>query len=377
MGGGLRPPRRARPREPHHPHLHQHPPPRRAPLDASDQAPRRRTGHLPPRQPLPRAAPRRRGTAQGGEPARPRGHRLAGAGHRHRRHRSRLPDRLDARHRHPAPARGPVGAHAGRDLQGTPLSHHPRRPHGMHRAAPRGPPGQARPAHRPREAPRRAGAADRGRGGDRRVGRDGRLRSRPPRLPLPRPDSRGVRRRGEDARRGLLHPHGTRRRAHPLRRREPAHPRAEGVAARRGDLRRRDPGERRLQRATPTAGSHGWHGQRRLRHREHARRHLPAWHLGVAHPQGLAGQGARRGRPRPAADDSLLARRGPGAHRRAFRRGLRPARRDRPAARRRSSRPTSSVSKTLRPGSPPRPASKTRPPSRPSSTSPRPRPPSA
>ena len=67
-------------------------------------------------------------------------------------------------------------------------------------------------------------------------------------------------------------------------------------------------------------------GQRGLRGREHARRHLPARQPLVAHPPRRGGPHARRGRARRAADDPVLARRGAGAHARAVGRGVAAAR---------------------------------------------------
>ena len=86
------------------------------------------------------------------------------------------------------------------------------------------------------------------------------------------------------------------------------------------------------------------HGQRGLRDREPRRRHLPARQHVVSDPARRGGPRARRGCARPAADDSVLARRGAGAHRRAVARGVAAARGGRRAARRRGDeRPRSSV----------------------------------
>ena len=73
--------------------------------------------------------------------------------------------------------------------------------------------------------------------------------------------------------------------------------------------------------------------QRGLRGREHGRRHLPARQRLLAHPARRARRGARRGRPRRAADHPVLARRGARPHRRAVAVGVAPARRDRRAPR--------------------------------------------
>ena len=67
-----------------------------------------------------------RGPAAGRRPARPGGHGLAGAGHRHRAGGAGVPDRLAAQHRHVPAAGGPVQPHALGDAARVPVPDDPR-----------------------------------------------------------------------------------------------------------------------------------------------------------------------------------------------------------------------------------------------------------
>ena len=88
--------------------------------------------------------------------------------------------------------------------------------------------------------------------------------------------ARGVRRAGAHAGRGLQHPPRPPRRAHPPRRRQPAHPGPPRRAPHRDHLRRHHPRHRRLPGDARAAGAVRRHGERGLRGREPAGRHLPA-----------------------------------------------------------------------------------------------------
>ena len=85
-----------------------------------------RGGGRPPRQPVARAALLGRAAAQERPAQGHRGHRLARAGHRRRRGRPGLPDRLAALDRHRRAARGPLGPRRGRHAQGALLPADPR-----------------------------------------------------------------------------------------------------------------------------------------------------------------------------------------------------------------------------------------------------------
>ena len=94
----------------------------------------------------------------------------------------------------------------------------------------------------------------------------------------------------------------------------------------RDDLGRCDPRQRRLRRRAGAPRNLPRLAQRGLRHREPARRHLPARQHVVAHPAGRARLGPGGGRARAAPEPAVLARRGAGAHRRALRQRVRSAR---------------------------------------------------
>ena len=78
---------------------------------------------------------------------------------------------------------------------------------------------------------------------------------------------------------------------------------------------RRDPGQRGLPGGAGAGGHVHRDGERGLRGREHGGRHLPARQHVLADPAGAARRGAGGRRPRPAALDSILVRRGTGAQR--------------------------------------------------------------
>ena len=121
-----------------------------------------------------------------------------------------------------------------------------RRAGGMRGAARQRRPRRARPARHSAAAARRAGAADRGRGGDARMERGRAVRADPPRVALSRAGARGFRGRRRHAGGRLQHAPRPARRAHPPRRRQPHAARPARRAAHRADLRRDDPGQRRL-----------------------------------------------------------------------------------------------------------------------------------
>ena len=98
---------------PHHAGLRQHPADVRAHRPPAGRAPGRRRGDGPPRQPLPGAPQPGRIAAAGRRAARPGGHRVARAGHRHRTGRHGLPDRLAAQPGHLPPAGGALRAPRG------------------------------------------------------------------------------------------------------------------------------------------------------------------------------------------------------------------------------------------------------------------------
>ena len=197
--------------------LRQHPPAGRA-----GDAPALRTSgrgacRRPSRQPRQRAAPRRRAAAEARRAEGAGRDRVAGARHRHRRCRSRLPDRLAALHRE-LPAAGRALRPCGRrHAQGPAVSAVARRAGGMRGAARQRRARRARPADDPRAAARRAGAADRRRGRRAGMGRGRASRAVPPRLALSRSGARGFRRRRRDAGRRLHHAARPARRADPSR----------------------------------------------------------------------------------------------------------------------------------------------------------------
>ena len=128
---------------------------------AAHAAPRRGRRHEPPRQPLARAAPGRRGAAEGREAARARRDGVARARHRHRRRGPRDPGRRDALDRDVPPARRPRRPRAAEGPEGTALPADARRA-GRRRGAPAlHPRGDPRP-HADAAAPaRHPGPADR------------------------------------------------------------------------------------------------------------------------------------------------------------------------------------------------------------------------
>ena len=130
---------------------------------------------------------------------------------------------------------------------------------------------------------------------------------------------------------------------------------------------RRDSRQRRLRRDAGAREPARRHGQRGLRRRKPRRRHLPARQHVVPDPARRGGPRARRGCARPGADDSVLARRSAGPHRRAVAGGVAAARRgDRPHRRRRRPGVRRRASRRDRAGSHagPRPSSSTISPSR-------------
>ena len=116
---------RADRRAPHDAGVRQHQADGGAAGAAPQRPPGRRGGHRPPWQPLERKAPRRRNTVEVRGAAGARRHRVAGAGHRHRPRRSRLPDWLTAPYRHAAAAGRPLGPHRHRHAEGAAVPGHP------------------------------------------------------------------------------------------------------------------------------------------------------------------------------------------------------------------------------------------------------------
>ena len=171
LGRDLRPARRAGARAPHDADLRQHAPARRARGAPPRRAARRRAvtahhGSLAREHRLERRAAAEGRQAQGAG-----GHRLAGARHRHRRRRPRLPDRLAARDRDLPAAGRPLRPRRRRDAEGPAVpavAGRPRRVRGAaRRRAPRGAgsrsacrdaAGRARPADRRRSRLRANGA---------------------------------------------------------------------------------------------------------------------------------------------------------------------------------------------------------------------------
>ncbi len=107
--------------------VREHAAPCRAPGPRAERAARRRGRDRPPRQPLEGAAFRRRVATQGRHAQGAGGDGVARARDRHRRGRSRLPDRFAAPHRHAPAARGPLGPHRFRDAARPRVPDHPRR----------------------------------------------------------------------------------------------------------------------------------------------------------------------------------------------------------------------------------------------------------
>ena len=154
----LRDPRRARPGAPprHHADLPQHPRAGRDFLPRALARQRGRPAHRhPPRLPLARAAPARRGRHGRGRAARHRVHCLARPRHRLGRRRPRDPDRRAQERQAPGAADRPRQPPLQRALQGPDRARQPVRGAGMRRRAGRG--ARARPRRRPatRGRPRR------------------------------------------------------------------------------------------------------------------------------------------------------------------------------------------------------------------------------
>ena len=300
------------------------------------RAARRRSGGRASWQPVEGATARRRDPAEArrGEGRRRDG--VARARHRHRPRRSRLSNRLASPHRDPPAARGPGWTHHSRHAQGTPLPGDPRRP---------------RRVRRPAVAPCSAASST--------------AWCRTTRRSTCSHSRSWPRRRADDWHDDALFDAGaagvalswpvTRR----VRRRR-LHMLASGFTTRRGRrgaLVHRDEVHGRLlgrRSARLTALTSGGaipdnadyrvvlepgravpgHAQRRLCHREHGRRCLPAGQQLVADSPGGLGRGAGRGRARRAADAAVLAGRGAGAKRRAVAVGQPPATRGRGTPRR-------------------------------------------
>ena len=197
---------------------------------------------------------------------------------------------------------------------------------------------RARRAAHPRGAARHPGAADRRRVRAARVGRRRALRDRAPGLSVSRARAARLRRRRLDAGRRRRHLARPQRHVPALRSRQRPAARPPGRAAGGDHLRRGNSRHRQLQRRRRARRSRGGDARRRLRDREHGGRHLPARHQLVEDAPRRGRRRARRRRSRRAALDSVLERRGVGAHDRALARGERRARGDRRARRCRGDR---------------------------------------
>ena len=144
--------------------------------------------------------------------------------------------------------------------------------------------------------------------------------------------ARRFRCRRPHAGRGLRHQPWAARHAGPPRCDQPHAARPAWRAADRTDLGRHDPRQRRLPGAAGTGEPDHRHRQRGLRRRKPRRRHIPARQQRLSHHAGRARHRAGGGCARPAADDSVLARRGARSQRRTLRVGVAPARGHRHAA---------------------------------------------
>ena len=329
LGTGLRAARGARAGSPHDAHLRQHAPDGGARGSSSVRAPRPRPRDVASRQHGQGAAAQGRAAAQARRAQGPRRDRLARARHRHRRRRPRVPARIAALDRDLPAARGPREPSGRRDTEGAALSAFARRAGRVRRAARCGAARRARPAGDSTQAARRARATDRRRGRRGRMVRKRSLRSRASRVSVCGAHARRVSRRRADAGRRLHDASRTRRRVRPPRRGERRAARTPRRASHRAHVRRRDSRHRRL-RGRAGAGQPGRrHGERGLRRREPRRRHLPARQYVVQDPTRRSGPRAGRGRARPGADDSLLARRGARTDRRVVERRVEAARRSR------------------------------------------------
>ncbi len=154
-----------------------------------------------PRQPLERPPPARRAAPEGRRDAGDRRHRLAGAGHRRRLRRPRLPDRLAARDRDVPAAHRPLRSRARAHVPRPPVRHDARRADRMRRARPRRPRRPPRSRRAAGRAARHPGAADRRRVRDARLGRGRTLRPGAHRRAVCRAHALRLRRRGRDAQR--------------------------------------------------------------------------------------------------------------------------------------------------------------------------------
>ncbi|MNT37246.1 hypothetical protein D3C72_1733740 [compost metagenome] len=178
-------------------------------------------------------------------------------------------------------------------------------------AGQRAPRRTGRPDHPPRAA-RCAGPADGRRSGQPGMGRGRTLSPDDPRHALRRPCAWPVRRPGQDAVRGLQRPPGRAWRLPPPRRGEPPSARPARGTPDRHHLRRRHSGNRRLRRAAGAPGHAGGQRARGFRRGKPGRRCVPAGQPVVPHHPCGARAGAGGGRPRAAAEHSLLAGRGAG-----------------------------------------------------------------
>ena len=200
--------RGARDRPPDHAGVRQHPEHGRAGRPPAGRTARRRPRRPcggAPRVAVPGPQAAGRGPAARRGPARPGGHRLAGARHRRGTGRAGLPDRLAAQLRHLPAAGRPLQPHPHRHAVRAAVPDHPGRAGRMRRAAARHPAG---PAGRHRGAGTAAGhpgAADGGRVGRRAVGGGRAARPGPAGGAVPRPVRRGLRGHHRPAGRGDPH----------------------------------------------------------------------------------------------------------------------------------------------------------------------------
>ncbi|MCY1355808.1 hypothetical protein D9M69_422440 [compost metagenome] len=326
VGFGLRPPRRAGEAAAHHADLREYPAAGRAHHPPPRRTPGQRPGGRAPRQPVQGTAPGRRAAPQGRPPAGAGGHRVAGTGHRHRRRRAGLPDRLAALHRRLPAAGRALRAQRRRHAQGPAVPHLAGRPDRMHGAARQRAPRRAGQPGDPPRAAGRAGAADRRRSGLPRMARGRAVPPADPRAALCRPVPRHLRQSAAHARRGLHQPRRPARRLPAPRCGQPHAARPARGEDDRRDLRRNHPRQRRLRRAAGAAGAAGGHGERGLRGGKPGRRRVPARQHFLPHPARRTGPRARRGCPGPAAEHPVLAGRGAGAQRRAVGQRVAPAR---------------------------------------------------
>nr|GEU28220.1 hypothetical protein [Tanacetum cinerariifolium] len=297
---------------PHHAGVRQHAAHGRAHGAPPGRPPGRGARGRAPRQPVQGIPARRRAAPEARRPAGAGRHRVAGAGHRHRRRRPGMPDRLPAQHRVVPAARGPLGPPGGWPAQGPAVSHVARRPGGMRGAA---------------------RLPDRGRSGvPRMVGRRP-VRADTRRLAVREPGARALRRSAAHAGRRLHHAPGRARFVPAPRHRLRHAARTARRQAHGRHLGRHHPRQRRLLGGARTARPQHRHRARGLCGGKPGRRRLPAREHLVPHPAHRRRQGAGGGCPRRRAQHPVLAGRGAGPQRRAVVRRGAPARRDRPPAR--------------------------------------------